>query len=283
MKQLKHSKIYLLFFLLQLFVLVGFNKQKQLPIFGSNWNTLQTTKATSPMKKANLEPFVYREMPPIDYKFEGKVIVINPGHQKNPDNELEAIAPGSNRKKAKVSIGTRGRISQVPEYAINLLVAKKLKALLVKQGYRVILTRESNEVDISNKERTLLANQNHADLLLHIHCNGSNNEKLTGSLAMCPTADSPYCSKIYEPSKKLCELILAQLDQTLQVKNNGVLETDFMTGINYSKVPVCFLELGYLTNQKEEQKLIDSSYQDELANGIAKGIKSYFIYRTYGK
>lgn len=48
-----------------------------------------------------------------------------------------------------------------------------------------------------------------------------------------------------------------------------------MSGINWCQVPVTIVEMGFLSNVDEEQKLIDSSYQDKIAKGIVLGINEF--------
>lgn len=202
-------------------------------------------------------------------------IVIDAGHQKHQNSDPEPIGPGAKKTKAKVSSGTQGRFTDIPEYEVNLEVSLKLMDILTQKGYKVIMVRETNDVDISNSERAEIANEQQADAFVRIHCNGSEDSSVNGILTISPTKNNPYCSQIYKDSRKLSDLILEALCDATGAKNKGVTETDTMSGINWSKVPVTIIEMGYMTNKKEDYKLTSSDYQDKLAEGIAIGIEEY--------
>jgi N-acetylmuramoyl-L-alanine amidase len=202
-------------------------------------------------------------------------IVIDAGHQKHQNSDKEPIGPGAKTKKAKVSSGTQGKYTGVPEYKVNLSVAVKLRDILEEQGFKVIMIREKNDVDISNAERAGIANDKKADVFIRLHCNGSTNSSIHGILTICPTKKNPYCSDIYKESRKLSDAVLSSVCEATGAKNNKIMETDTMSGINWSKVPVTIVEMGYMTNKKEDYKLTDSKYQDKLAKGLAQGIEDY--------
>ena len=82
-----------------------------------------------------------------------KVIVIDAGHQTRAMSATEPIGPGSSQRKAKVTGGASGCVTHLPEYKLNLQVAKKLQKELVNRGYKVIMVRTKNNVRMSNVQR----------------------------------------------------------------------------------------------------------------------------------
>lgn len=102
-----------------------------------------------------------------------KVIVIDAGHQTHAMSATEPIGPGASQKKAKVTGGATGCVTHLPEYKLNLQVAKKLKKELVKRGYKVVMVRTKNNVKLSNVDRAKMANKNNADAFIRIHANSS--------------------------------------------------------------------------------------------------------------
>ena len=206
----------------------------------------------------------------------GKTVVIDPGHQSKADLRQEPIGPGAKQTKYSVSGGAQGISTRQTEYALNLAVSEKLKAALEKRGYTVIMTRESNDVDITNSERAKIANDAGADAFVRIHANGSNSSSDAGAMTLCQTANNPYCGAYYADSRRLSDCVLDGLLAETGAKCRGVQETDDMTGNNWSKVPVTIVETGFLSNPDEDAKLATDTYQNRLAVGIADGIDSFF-------
>lgn len=207
---------------------------------------------------------------------EGKTVCIDAGHQTTPNTDEEPIGPGAEEKKAKVSAGNTGITTGTEEYELNLQVALKLQSVLTSRGYNVIMIRTSNDVDISNAARAEIANSENADAFIRIHANGSTDSNATGVMTVCQTKDNPYNGDIYESCKQLSADVLNGMAASTGAKSEGVWETDSMSGINWCKVPVTIVEIGYMTNSEEDQKMATSDYQDLLATGIADGIDKYF-------
>ena len=209
-----------------------------------------------------------------------KTIVIDPGHGgKDP-----------------------GAVSQArQEKQIVLNLSKTLSDILVKKGYNVRLTRET-DVFLPLRKRTQFATNQKADLFISIHTNASTARSASGietyylalasdesarRTAMRENAGAEYNMKELDAlvgrilkesksteSRRLAELIQAQLTSGKQVKNRGVKHAPFVVLIG-TKVPAVLVEVGFISNPAEGKKLTTKAYQRQLATAIAKGIEQY--------
>ena len=211
----------------------------------------------------------------IKYDGGGKVICIDAGHQARGNSSLEPNGPGSSTMKAKVTTGATGCVTGKTESQINLEVALKLQQALQSQGYTVIMCRTSQNVDISNAERAEIANSNNVSAFIRLHCDSSTSSSATGTLTLAPSTSNPYCASIASESQALSKSIVTNICSVTGSRNRGVSIVDNMTGLNWSKVPVTIVEMGFLSNPQEDQLLASDDYQNKIVQGIVNGIGAY--------
>ena len=77
-------------------------------------------------------------------------------------------------------------------------------------------------------------------------------------------------------SYRLTECILNAYCEKTGFANLGIQYHDDMTGINWSKIPVMILEMGFMTNEHDDTAMQDAQMQTSMVNGIADGIDQYF-------
>lgn len=236
-------------------------------------NTETKTITVHITKKA--ESTINSNVSGITYAGNGKVVCIDAGHQARGNSSKEPNGPGSSEMKAKVTTGATGCVTGARESQINLEVAIKLQKILSSRGYTVVMCRTSQDVDISNAERATIANNANAAAFVRLHCDSSDSSSPSGTMTMAPSTSNRYCANIASQSQALAKAVLKNTCAAAGSKSRGVSITDTMTGLNWSKVPVTIIEMGFLSNPSEDRLLNDSSYQDKLALGIANGIGEF--------
>ncbi len=206
----------------------------------------------------------------------GHIVCIDPGHQAKGDSKMEPNGPGSSTMKARVTGGTRGTTTGIYEYQLNLIVADELRDELTRRGYTVYMTRESHNVNISNKERAEYATSVGAEITVRIHANGADSSKVNGAMTLVPSKNNRYVSRLASASYNLGKSILDSYCVSAGFKNLGVQNNDTMTGINFCTSPVAILEMGFMSNPSDDTNMNNEQCQSKMVNGIANGIDAYF-------
>jgi N-acetylmuramoyl-L-alanine amidase len=202
---------------------------------------------------------------------EGLKIGIDPGHQLHANSDLEPVSPGSKQKKAKVAGGTSGRVTGTPEHAVNLEISLGLRDALTALGAEVKMTRETADVDVSNVERAKMMNEWGADIVLRLHCNGVSNSKANG-IGLYVKTDGDAAKESLEYAK----IIIKDMVEETGASEDGVFRRDIYSGLNWSTVPSILVEMGYMTNAREDKLLNDPDYQKKLIAGMVKGVAACF-------
>lgn len=162
------------------------------------------------------------------------------------------------------------------EKDLNLAIVKEIKALFdasKDKSIGVYYTR-LDDTHVTLMDRADMANNLEADLFISIHNNASgsgrfNNEN--GTLVMYSPDDEEYLS-----SKHLSQICLENVCATAGSTNVGLIDGDDIYIIRSSEVPVALIEVGYMTNHEELDKLITAEYQKLVAKGVYNAIIQAF-------
>lgn len=128
--------------------------------------------------------------------------------------------------------GATGVFSKKLESQINLEVGLKLRDELQSRGYTVVMTRTSQNVDISNQERAKIGNKHQAVAVIHLHCDSSNASSARGAHTIAIAKDNPYCPQIYSASSELAQKVIRSYCQATGIKSRGVSYRNDLTGLN---------------------------------------------------
>jgi len=175
----------------------------------------------------------------------------------------------------------------VQEKNLALSVANKLKANLIQLGYQVLMTRTADyNVDFKT-ERSKMTNQSNADLFISIHFNstGSDSSNATGIETYWYQYDPEYQPKINaamhnDPTRLAESEILANQVQTSLISGTGAVNRgvrrDTFAVLRETAIPAILVELGFMNNPSDLQKIKQDSYQTKLANALAQGIDNWY-------
>jgi N-acetylmuramoyl-L-alanine amidase len=138
------------------------------------------------------------------------------------------------------------------------------------------MTRTTADVDISNIERTKIANAAGADLFVRVHADGSpSGSRARGIHVLYPASVKGWTDDIAAPSKRAAQLAQAALIARTQAPDLGIDARDDMTGFNWSDVPVIIPEIGFMTNPEEDRLLATDAYRQKIADALAEAAVAF--------
>lgn len=198
------------------------------------------------------------------------VIILDPGHQKKADLTKEASSPKTTKQQVKQRQSATGVTTKKNESIVTLQFAKKLQKQLEKKGYTVLLTRTTQDVQLSNKERASFANEQEATYVITLHADGATSDR-RGFYVATP-AEKAVSQKKFEASEKLAVAVLRAVSKEDVVFQNGIFYRKDDTLFNWTTAPSISIQLGFLSNAKDDQKMSNTLYLNELAKWVARGV-----------
>jgi len=193
----------------------------------------------------------------------GPLVVIDAGHGGKDSGALGRDEEG------EVIYNEDDKIA-VMEKDINLAVALKTYKYLYNEGVNVMMTRDDDEF-IELRDIADIANDAKATLFVSIHSN---------SVDGVPTAngtevlyyDTDEKTEYGISSKDLADNILVYMVDVGDMLDRGLRERPGLAVLKWTEMPAALVELGFVTNAEDTEKLIDPSWQEDAAWGIAQGI-----------
>lgn len=163
----------------------------------------------------------------------------------------------------------------IEEKNIDLAIVLELKKIFDASDKNIgVYYTRTDDSNPTFKQRADLANRADADLFISIHNNSSSTgtfSSLNGTQVMYSESDKSELS-----SKKFASICLHNVCKSLKSRKIGLLEGDDIYIIRSSKVPVALIEVGFMTNRAELEKLNSDEYQKKAAEGIYNAILEAF-------
>ncbi len=153
----------------------------------------------------------------------------------------------------------------INEKDINLSIAEKTRVSLENAGYKVIMTRDSDEF-IGLSERAQIANRYEDAIFISIHCNASENLATAGV--------ETYSARGATEGGELGRVIHNAVLKATGAADRGRHERSFVV-LRETKCPAALLEVGFISNEAERAKISDHGYQKKIADGITKAVRKY--------
>ena len=200
----------------------------------------------------------------------------NGSHPAQINRQVPAGAGGF--RKACDTAGAQTQDGRLTEAAFTLDVARRLQRRLERLGARVVMTRTSNDgVGPCVNERAAIGNRGGADLALSIHADGGPPGG-RGFHIIAPRAERAVAPSIVAPSLRLARRLRARLDAIGLPRSNyiggggGLVRRSDLGGLNLSRVPKAFAELGNMRNAADARLLERASRRDSYAIALARAI-----------
>lgn len=191
---------------------------------------------------------------------------------------IHAGEPVGDKKRIVIDPGHGGSSSPgcvydgVRESDLNLAMAFRVRDYLKELGYDVVLTREDDS-PMSLADRAAFAENVKAGVFISIHHNALENDTVTEGI------ETWYNDETNSANVTLAGYIQNETSNITDAKNRGLKVSKRMVHLQGTSMPACLIEVGFLSSDKERERLINSKYQDKIAQGIVNGIEMFFMSR----
>lgn len=213
------------------------------------------------------------------------------------------IDPGFGGK----DFGAAGCMEGVYGKDVNLQISRKLAKRIREELHLEVIMTRTDEQFVTLERRTALANMKSADLFVSIHCNAHQDQGVYGietyflNLVIDANAVTVVAKENANSEKNIKDLQIILNDLMLNtrtaesrllagyvqaslyrhmkdrysfIKNRGIKQAPFYVLIG-AEMPSILIEVSFISNPRECKRLMSEDYQDNLCEGIIKGIEQY--------
>lgn len=214
----------------------------------------------------------------------GITVCVNAGHGTSGVNGRKTLCHPDGTPKVTGGTTQEGAVKAIaistgmdfndgtPESKVTLAMAKVLKTKLLDSGYDVLMIRETNDVQLDNIARTVIANNN-ADCHIALHWDSTSSDK--GAFYMSVPSSRSYRSMEpvahnWEKHERLGGSLISGLRNAgVKIYSGGSIEMD-LTQTSYSTIPSVDIELGDAASSHSDSTL------DQLGDGLLMGVNIFF-------
>lgn len=209
----------------------------------ANASNIQTGESMQGASNAQ-EPYQKPSEPESEEQEQGYLVVLDAGHG------------GKDGGTAK---------EDAQEKDINLAIVLKMADILEEKGISTLLTREDDSF-LKLTERSVFANDQGADLFVSIHCNAFDKDSRVSGLEC-------YYQPESESGKRLAEGLCEELKESGEIETRSAQAMD-LSVLRNTECQSVLVEVGFLTNASEREKLLSEEYQEKLARELVEALCS---------
>lgn len=156
------------------------------------------------------------------------------------------------------------------ESDINLAAALILQPMLEQKGHEVLMGR-TEDVYVNLYDRVDLANENNVDLVISLHANAAASSNAEG-IETLYYSSAKFTSR---KGKRLASLVQKRLIDVTDTPDRGIKGREKLWVLRKTNMAAVLVEMGFITNLREEKLLNEREYLYLLMEAVAAGVEDY--------
>jgi N-acetylmuramoyl-L-alanine amidase len=222
------------------------------------------------------------DIPVLGLPLKGKIIGIDPGHNGRNYTDPAFLNRQIWNGREYEDCDTTGTVTDggYTEALFNFRVAEYLRADLIRDGARVVMTRTTNDgIGPCVDRRAAILDGAHANVAVDIHADGGP-QSGRGFAILEPVADGPNNKVIGSSVRFGADVRASMLARTSMPVStydgkNGIKYRDDLAGLNLTTVPKILIEVGNMKNGTDAKLLTSAKFQQQVASALLDAIIAF--------